>query len=107
MLRNFGAVYVGVMEECFPGIETEEVHSVIDKRDLGSLETVIIHVRTNDLRTNRNLDFVMGEVNALVAAAYRKHPKRRLFLSGVLRHSHLSWRRSGALKDRYDWVAKA
>jgi hypothetical protein len=42
---------------------------VIDKRDLGSPENVIVHVCTNDLRTTRNLDFVMGEVNALVAAA--------------------------------------
>ena len=35
---------------------------MIEKRDLCSPETVIIHVGTNDLRTARNLDFVMGEV---------------------------------------------
>jgi len=37
---------------------------VIEKRDLrvGSPENVIIHVGINDLRTTRNLDFVMGEV---------------------------------------------
>jgi hypothetical protein len=44
-------------------------YRVIENRDLGSPETVIIHVGTNDLRTTRYLDFVMGEVHALVATA--------------------------------------
>jgi len=58
---------------------------VIDNRDLGSPETVIIHVCTNDLRTKINLDIVMGEVYDLVDMAKRKFPKYRLFLSGGLR----------------------
>ena len=33
-----------------------------EKRELCSPETVIIHVGTNDLKTARNLAFVMGEV---------------------------------------------
>jgi hypothetical protein len=53
--------------ECFPGTETEQLHRVTVNRNVGSLEHVIIHVGTNDLRTMRNLDFVMGEVYALVA----------------------------------------
>ena len=68
---------------------------MIDKRDLGSLETVIIHVCTNDL------------VFALVATAKRKLPKCRLFLSGVFRRRDVSWRRIEALNGRYDWVANA
>ena len=48
---------------------------MIDKRDLDSQETVIIHFGTNDLRTTRNLDFVMGGVYALVVTAKRKFPK--------------------------------
>ena len=51
------------------------------KRDQGSPETVIIHMRTNDLRTTRNIDFVMGEVYALVSTA-KKLPNCRLVLSG-------------------------
>ena len=39
---------------------------MIEKRDLGSPENVIIHVETNDLITAINLDFVMGEIYALV-----------------------------------------
>ena len=53
----------------------------------------------------RNVDFVMGEVYALVATAKRKLPNCRLVLSGVLRRRVLSWRRIGALNDTYDWVA--
>jgi len=58
---------------------------VTDKRDLGSPETVNIHVCTNNLRTTRNFYFLMGEVYALVDTAKRNLPKCRLFLSGVLR----------------------
>jgi hypothetical protein len=57
---------------------------VIKKRNVGSQETVIIHVATNDLRTLINLDWVMGEVYALVITANVKHPNCQFVLSGVL-----------------------
>jgi hypothetical protein len=96
-----------MMVECFPEIRTEELHRVIEQRDLGSPETAIIHVVTNDLRAVKNLDFVMGEVYALVATAKSKLPNCRLVLSGVLRRRDVSWRSIGALNDRFDWVANA
>jgi hypothetical protein len=65
ILRNVGAEHADMMVECFPGIKNEQLHRVTEKRDLGSPETVIIHVGTNDLRTARNLGFVMGEVCAV------------------------------------------
>ena len=61
-------------------------YRVLEKRDLVSPETLIIHVGTNDLKTTINLDFVMGEVYALVSTAKKKLPNCRLVLSGVLRH---------------------
>jgi hypothetical protein len=39
---------------------------VIQKRDVGSPETVIIHVGTIDMTATRNLDFVMAEVRICV-----------------------------------------
>ena len=51
-----------MMVKCFPGIKTEHLHRVIERRELGIPETVIIHVGINDMRATRNLDFVMGEV---------------------------------------------
>jgi hypothetical protein len=45
------AEHTDMMVECFTGIRTEEIHKEIEKRDLGSPETVIIHVGTNELRT--------------------------------------------------------
>ena len=80
---------------------------MIDKRDLCSLEIVIIHVCINDLRTKRNLGNVMGEVYAFVDTAKRKFPKNRLFLSGGLRRRDVSWRRIGVLNDRYDCLGNA
>jgi hypothetical protein len=61
-----------MMVECFQGIKTEQLQTVIEMRHLGSLETVIIDMGTNDLRTTRDLDFVLGEVYALMAKAKRK-----------------------------------
>jgi hypothetical protein len=57
MLRNVGADHADMMVECFPGIKIEQLHRVTEKRNLGSPETAII----NDLRTTRNLDFVIVE----------------------------------------------
>jgi len=107
IVRSVGAEHADMNVECFPGIKTEQLHMVVENRDLVSPETVIIHVGTNDLRTTRNLDFVMGEVYALVSKANKKLPKCRLVLCGVLRRRDVSWRRIWALNDRFDWVANA
>jgi hypothetical protein len=72
MLRNVGAEHTDMMVEYFPGIKTEQLE---ERRDLGSPETVIIHVGTNDVRITRNFNFVIGEVYALVATENRKLPK--------------------------------
>ena len=102
-----GAEHADILVECFPGIKPDQLHRVTQKWDLGSPETVIIHVGTNDLRTTRNLDYVMGEVYALVATAKRKLPNLRLVLRRVLRRRDVSWRLIVALNDRLDWVANA
>ena len=107
-MHNVGEEHADMMVECFPGIKTEQLlHRVTETRDLGSPETIIIHVGTDDLRTTRNLDFVMGEVHALVAAAKRKLPNCRLVLSGVLGCTDASWRCTGTLNDRFDCVTNA
>ena len=85
IVRSVGAEHADMMVECFPGIKTEQLHRMIEKADLGSPETVIIHVGTNDLRKTRNLDYVMGELYALVTTANRKFSNCRLVLTGVLR----------------------
>ena len=82
-LRNIEPEHANMKVECFPGIKTEHLNRVIAKRDMGSPETVIIDLNTDDLRKTRNLDFVM-EVYALMVTAKRKMPNCRLVLSGVL-----------------------
>ena len=49
----------------------------------------------------------MGEVYALVSMAKKKIPNCRLVLSGMMRRRDVSWRRTGVLNDRFDWVANA
>jgi len=60
ILRNVGAEHADMKVECFPGIKIEQLHRVMEKRDLVSPDMVIIHVGTNDLIITRNLDIVMG-----------------------------------------------
>ena len=74
ILRNAGVEHAEMNVECFPGIKTEQLHSVIETNELGNPETIIIHVGANDIRATRNLDFVMGEVYALVSTAKKKLP---------------------------------
>jgi hypothetical protein len=79
--------------ECFPGIRAGQLHKVIENRDLGCPDTVIIHVGTNDLNRKRNFDYVMGEMYDIVAMAKNEFPRSRLVLSDVLRRRDMTWRR--------------
>jgi hypothetical protein len=106
MLRNVRREHADIIVEFFLGFETEQLHRVVEKRGLVGPEIVIIHVGKTGLKM-RNFDFVMGEVYGLVATAKRKVPKRKLVLSGVLRHLDVSLRHIGARNIRCDWVANS
>jgi len=49
VVRSIGAEHADMKVECFPGIKTEQLHRVMEKRDLGSSEIFIINLGTNDL----------------------------------------------------------
>jgi hypothetical protein len=66
IIRNVGTVQNNMVVECFPGIRTVQLQRVLENRDLGSPDTVVIHVGKNDLKRSVNLDYVMGEVYSLV-----------------------------------------
>jgi hypothetical protein len=106
IIRNVKTGQHNTKADCFPGIRTELLHRVLDNRDLETPDTVIIHVGTNDLNRYVNLDYVTGKVYSLVDKAKVKFPKSKIVLSGVLRRTDVSWRRIGALNDRYEWIAK-
>jgi hypothetical protein len=72
--------------QCFLGIRAEQLERVVENRELGNRDTVLIHIGTNDLRRNVNLDYVMGEVYDLMNTAKSVFQKSKLILSGVLRH---------------------
>jgi len=105
IVRNVGAEKSDMRVECFPGIRSDQLRRVIQNRDLGCTDAVVIHVGTNDVRSARNLDYVMGEVYDLVNTAKTKFQGSRLIVSGVLRNRGVSWRRVGAANDRLEWVA--
>jgi len=104
-MQNAGTECSDMKVECLQGIRTEKLHRVIENRDLGSPDKVVIHVGTNDLRRNRNLDSVMGDVYDLVNTAKTKFSTSRVVLSGMLQRQDVSWHRIGAVNSRYEWVA--
>jgi hypothetical protein len=106
ILHNVGTECSDMKIVCIPCIKTEQLHSVIENRDLGSPDTVVIHVVTNDLRRTGNRDCVMGDVYHLVNTAKTKFSTSRVVLSGVIQRQDLSWRRIGAVNTRYEWVAQ-
>jgi hypothetical protein len=99
IIRNVESEHVRM--QCFPKIRTEQLQRVMENRDLGSPDTVGIHVGTNDLRRAGNLDYVVDDVYALVKKANTKFPQASLVLNGVIRRRNVSWRCMGALNDRY------
>jgi hypothetical protein len=52
ILRNVGTEFPDMKLQCFPGNKTEQLQTVTGRRKLGSPDSVVIHVRTNDLRNN-------------------------------------------------------
>jgi len=71
-LLKFRAEHTDMMVECFQGIKNRAATQSDTKGRLGIQETIIIHMGTNDLRSNRNLDFLGGELFALVPTPKRK-----------------------------------
>ena len=69
IIRNVETGQNNMKAACFPGVATEQLHRILDSRDLGTTDTVIIHVGTNDLKRVVNLDYVMCEVYSLVDKA--------------------------------------
>ena len=102
IIGNVETEYTYVKVKCFPGIRTEQLLRVIENRDLGSSDTVVFHVGTNDLRRTGNLDYVMGDVYDLVNTAKTKFSKSRVVLSDVLRRGDVSWWRNGAVNSKYE-----
>jgi hypothetical protein len=84
IVRNVGTEKPNMGVECFPDIRADQQRRVMENRNLGYSDTVVIHVGTNDVRRSRNLHYIMGEVYDLVNTAKAKFPGSRLVLSGFL-----------------------
>jgi len=78
----------------------------LDNRDVGTPDTVVIHVDKNILKRWVNVDCVVGELYLLVKKVKVKFTQSKTVLSGAMWRADVSWRRIGALNDRYDWIAK-
>jgi hypothetical protein len=64
--RNVGAANANMRAECFPGIRADQLCRVMENRNFGCSDSVVIHVGTKDVRRSRNLDCFMGEVYDLM-----------------------------------------
>jgi len=106
IIHNVGSECLNRKVECFPGIRMEQLNEVIEKKDLGNPETVIIHVGTNNLRRTGHIDYVTGDVYDLVNTAKSKFSTSIVVLSGVLQGRDMSWQHTGAISSRYEWVAR-
>ena len=106
IIRNVGTECSDMKVECFLVIRMEQLHRVIEYRDLESSDTVVNHVGTNDLRRTGNLNYIMGDVCDLVHMAKTKFSTSRVVLSSMLWRRDVSWRCIGDINSRYDWVMK-
>jgi hypothetical protein len=91
IVRNVGTDKTNMKVEYFPEIRADQLRGIMENRNFGCANTVVIDVGTNDIRRCRNPDYVMGEVYDLVKTAKEKFLGSRLVLSGVLRCKDMSW----------------
>ena len=105
IIRNVGIECPDIKFVCFPGIRTEQLQRVIEERDLGNPDAVVIHVGTNNIKRTRNLDYLMGDVYDMLITVKSEFAASRFVLSGVLRRRDVSWRLIGETNDRLEWVA--
>jgi hypothetical protein len=87
IVRKIGAANANMRVEGFPGIRTDQLCRVMENRDFGCSDSVVIHVGTNDIRRSRNLDYVMGEhgegkVSGLQISAQWSFEKQRYVMAG-------------------------
>ena len=66
IVGNVKAEKPNMRVECFPGIRTDQLRRVMENKNLGYSDTVVIHVGTNDVRKSRKLDYIVGDVYDLV-----------------------------------------
>jgi hypothetical protein len=64
----------------------------MENRALENPLAIVIHVGASDLRSTRNLEYLMRVVYSLVATAKSKFPHFKLVLSDVLRRRGVIWR---------------
>ena len=62
ILWNIGAEKSNMRVKCLPGIRADQLRGVMENKDLGYSDVVVIHVGTNDIRRSRILHDIMGEV---------------------------------------------
>jgi hypothetical protein len=60
IVRNVGAYHADMKVKCLPAIKAEQLHRVMERWDLVSAETFIIHVGTNDSKINKKSGFYNG-----------------------------------------------
>ena len=73
-VMNVGAEKSNMRVECFPGIRVDKLRRVMENKDLGHSDALVIHVGTNDVRRSRNLDYIIGEEYDLVNTGKAKIP---------------------------------
>ena len=69
IIQNVGTECSDMKVECFLGIRMEQLHRIFEYRDLGSSDTVVNHVGTNDLRRKRTI-VIGGSWNGSWQEAY-------------------------------------
>jgi hypothetical protein len=78
IIRSVGTECPDLRIGRYSGIRTEQLQRVIEKRDHGSPDALVIHVGTDDIKRTGNLDHVMGDVYDVINMAKTKFTATRV-----------------------------
>lgn len=95
----------GVGVHCFPGIRTEQLdRKISDMTSNGEESVVLIHVGTNDLRSAKSDDHLIGFIWDLATSVKNKFKSAKIVISGILRRRDVYYKRIDRINESIEWV---
>lgn len=109
LLRNTWRVMkgAGVTVKCLPGIDIEGLSEIVEEMDVNpSVESVYLHVGTNNLSKSPSSDYITGDMWHLVRKVNEKLPNAKVIVSGILRRRDVKNLKTDQMNRDLQWMCE-
>lgn len=97
----------GAAVDCFPGIRAEQLtRKIEDMKQGGQEEVVLLNVGTNNVKSSRSADHIMGDIWDLAGAAKNKFKRAKIIVSGLIRRKDTPIAYIDSINQCIDWACE-